>query len=367
MTLSPFKSSAKSARRTTALTLLGVLGMLIAAGAIYAAAAKEDFTLSVSPSTQTVSGSKSVTSSVTLNRSGGHAKPVALKIAGLPAATTASFAPATVAGTANSSVLTLTVGAKAPVGNHTLTITGTDGRLARTTTMLLAIKAPSSQNFTISASPSSRTVVQGEPTTYAVAVTRSGGFNGPIAISAAGLPNGATVAPFTIPAGATTGVANVTSSSSAATGTFQPVFAGTATLDSGATTRSATVTYVVAAGSAFQISGSMSGALVPGVTLPLNLTLTNPNNFDLKVSSLAVSVEERTSNAGCSGTKNLSIAQVKSARYPITVPASSTRTLEQLGLPQSDWPQVSMLNLPINQDACRGASYNLQYGGTAGK
>jgi hypothetical protein len=39
-------------------------------------------------------------------------------------------------------------------------------------------------------------------------------------------------------------------------------------------------------------------------------------------------------------------------------------SLQQLGVGQSDWPQLRMLDAG-NQDACRNASVNLAYTGTA--
>jgi subtilisin family serine protease len=47
-------------------------------------------------------------------------------------------------------------------------------------------EAPS---FTLSASPTSRSVSRGQPATYAVAVNRTGGFSGSVAFSVNGLPN----------------------------------------------------------------------------------------------------------------------------------------------------------------------------------
>jgi hypothetical protein len=47
------------------------------------------------------------------------------------------------------------------------------------------------------------------------------------------------------------------------------------------------------------------------------------------------------------------------------VPASSTRTLAELGVPAAQWPQISIIDLPTNQDGCRTASVTLAYAGTA--
>ena len=117
---------------------------------------------------------------------------------------------------------------------------------------------------------------------------------------------------------------------------------------------------------AFPIRSS-SASLAPGLKRPLNLSLTNPENWDIKVTNLVVSIEEATSKAGCSGTQNFKVTQVPATRYPITLPAGQTRTLTQLGVADADKPQVEMLNRPWNQDVCKGASIILDYSGNGTK
>ena len=53
--------------------------------------------------------------------------------------------------------------------------------------------------------------------------------------------------------------------------------------------------------------------------------------------------------------------------YPFKLAASRTRSLTDLGFPQSQWPQVGMVNRPVNQDGCKGATVTLKYTGTARK
>ena len=40
-------------------------------------------------------------------------------------------------------------------------------------------------------------------------------------------------------------------------------------------------------------------------------------------------------------------------------------SLSELGFGRSEWPEVSMLNLPTNQDGCKGASLTLAFAGAA--
>jgi len=39
----------------------------------------------------------------------------------------------------------------------------------------------------------------------------------------------------------------------------------------------------------------------------------------------------------------------------------SVNTLSGLKLPTANWPAVGMLNRPVNQDGCKGASVTLEY------
>jgi hypothetical protein len=113
----------------------------------------------------------------------------------------------------------------------------------------------------------------------------------------------------------------------------------------------------------FSISGNPpAGALLypGGTTVPLNLVFVNSHPAPITVQSVTVSVTS-TSAGGC-GAANFSVSQQLQATP--TVPARTTRSLQDLGVSQSKWPQLRMLD-GGNQDACRNASVNLAYTGTA--
>ena len=97
--------------------------------------------------------------------------------------------------------------------------------------------APASPSFTLSASPTSRTVVRGSGTTYAISVVPSGGFGDPVSLSVSGLPSGASA---TFNPAQTTGSSqlSVATTRTASTGTFTLRVTGT----SGTLTRSTSVT-----------------------------------------------------------------------------------------------------------------------------
>jgi hypothetical protein len=114
----------------------------------------------------------------------------------------------------------------------------------------------------------------------------------------------------------------------------------------------------------FAISGTVAG-LAPGVSKPVNLTIANPFNFAIKVTSVTATVHTNTSKPGCNGPQNLTV--VHSLLEQPTVPANSTRTLQQLSVASASWPLVRMPNLPTNQDACKQATFTLTFTGAAVK
>jgi len=151
--------------------------------------APPDFTLSASPASRKVLAIGGSTSySVTISPTGGFTAPVTLSVDGLPTGASGSFSqnPATA-----SSTLSVTTSVTVP-GTYTLTIKGVSGTLTRTTTVELVVSPI--PDFTMSASPSSRTVggLLGGSTSYSVTINPTGGFTAPVTLSVSGLPSGTT-------------------------------------------------------------------------------------------------------------------------------------------------------------------------------
>ena len=115
----------------------------------------------------------------------------------------------------------------------------------------------------------------------------------------------------------------------------------------------------------FRIRGNLRRPLAPGVSEPLNLRLTNPHRFDLKVTRLTVAVEvdARHAAAGCWAAGNFEVKGLARWAYPIRLRRRRTRTLRALGIKRL--PRVAMRNLAVNQDACRGARLGFRYAGRA--
>jgi hypothetical protein len=113
----------------------------------------------------------------------------------------------------------------------------------------------------------------------------------------------------------------------------------------------------------FTVAGDAPGALFPGVSQPLALTVTNPNSVPISVTSLTVTIQAGSTKPGCDGSTNLQVTQSSaSASNALVVPAGGHVTLPS-GTVSA--PQVLMKDLPTNQDACRGAAFSFSYGGSA--
>jgi hypothetical protein len=231
---------------TAVLTLTGTGGSLnhsAAATLLINPVAVADFGIAVTPGSQTVTAGNSTTYSVAVNAINAFAGTVALSAAGLPAGATASFSPAAIAGS-GSSTLTVTTTGSTPAGSPVLTLTGTSGSLTHSAAATLVVNLVPLADFTIAATPGSQTVTAGNSTTYAVAVNAINAFAGTVALSAAGLPAGAT-ASFSPAAITGSGNSNMTVTTTGSTP------AGTVTLSlkgtSGSLTHSAAATLVVSA------------------------------------------------------------------------------------------------------------------------
>lgn len=210
--------------------------------------------------------------------------------------------------------------------------------------------------FTLSAGPANLNVPAGTQGSYSVTVNRTN-FGDAVTFGVAGLPASASA---TFAPTSTTGTSTtlyVTTAPNTPLGSYSPVITGTSTTSM---TASTTVHLTVSAGQAkqFTISGRLDRTLAPGVTGNLDLSLTNSNNQQITVSGLTVSIAQ-VSKSACTASDNFSIKQFAGS---VTVPANSTRTLSQLGA--TSLPQITMVDLPVNQDACKGATLTLTYTGT---
>jgi hypothetical protein len=131
---------------------------------------------------------------------------------------------------------------------------------------------------------------------------------------------------------------------------------------------SVTLTVTAPSGPALRITGSPADALVPGGVAGVDMALTNLQRRRIVVTRVIVSVKQvqapRADAADPCTAADFAVSQL-SGSYRLALAPSSTRTLDQLGIDPSRWPTVAMLDSPLNQDGCEGASVILSYAGTA--
>ena len=208
-----------------------------------------DFTVAANPSSLTITQGNNGTSTITVTSLNGFNSATSLTASGLPSGVTAAFVPNPVTPPANGNVtstLTLTAAANATTGTATVTITGTSGSTTHTTTITLTVNAAAQPDFTIGASPSSLTIVQGTNGTSTITISSLNGFNAATNLSASGLPSGVTAGfvpnPVTPPAnGNVTSALTLTASGTATTGTSTVTVTGT----SGSLVHSTNITLTV--------------------------------------------------------------------------------------------------------------------------
>jgi hypothetical protein len=182
-------TTGSTAPGTYTLTITGISGNLTnTATATLVVNAAPDFSISTSPSSQSVNPGANTTYTAAITALNGFTGTVSFSVSGLPTGATGSFSPNSVNGSGSSTLTVSTTTSIAP-GTYTLTVTGTSGSLAHSGTVTLVVNTP---EFSISTTPGSQTVTAGGSTNYTATVSAINGFSGTVSFSMSGLPTGAT-------------------------------------------------------------------------------------------------------------------------------------------------------------------------------
>ena len=227
----------------TGYDLVTGLGSPVATGLIPALVALSpktaDFTISLSPSSQTTTPGSSVSYTVTVASAGGFAENINLSVTLPSGASGGTFTVNPITASSGTSVLTFT--APASTGSFTVTVTGTSAVSSRTHTASasLSVQKP---DFTLSVSPTSRSVRHGTSTSFTVNVSPVGSFTGTTSLTASISPVVSSAptlsfSPTQITGGSGTSQLTVKTSSGTSRGTYTIIITGT----SGSTQHSSTV------------------------------------------------------------------------------------------------------------------------------
>jgi hypothetical protein len=218
------------------LFLLNRSGVPSVASFVQVTSTVSDFSVTATPSSQTVSRGKSTSYTVNVTPSNGFSGNVSFSVSGLPSGATANFSPSSVSGS-GSSTLTVNTSSSTPTGTYTLMVKATSGNLTHTTQVQLAVA-----DFSIAVSPSSQTVSKNSSTTYTVTVSALGPFTAAVRIKATGLPtrSSASFSPSTV-TGSGSSTLTVSTRPRTPSGTYSLTITGTG----GGLTHSTNVTLLI--------------------------------------------------------------------------------------------------------------------------
>ena len=286
-------------------------------------AVPDDFSMSASPSSVSVVQGQSGTSTISTTVTSGNAQTVTLSAGGLPAGATASFNPSAVTA-GGSSTLTITTTSSTPGGSYTVTVTGTGTSASHSTSVSLSVTVP--DDFAISASPSSVSVVQGQSGTSTISTTVTSGNAQTVTLSAGGLPAGATASfnPSAVTAGGSS-----TLTVSTATSTPGGIYTVTVTGTGYSASHSTSVALTVSVPDDFSISASPSSvSAVQGqsVTSTIGTTVTGGNAQTVTLSATGLpsgaTASFNPSSVTAGGSSTLTISTTTSTlggTYTVTV------------------------------------------------
>ena len=118
----------------------------------------------------------------------------------------------------------------------------------------------------------------------------------------------------------------------------------------------------------FTIVGDLNRPITPGVSVPLDLRLTNTGDAAIQVSTLDVTVSGVSApNADANHPCTVADFGVDQAAegLDLSLAAGESGSLSTLRLPAASWPRVYMLDSPVNQDGCKDSTLTLHYSGAA--
>ena len=194
LTISTNKRTSKGNYPLTLTATSGSLTHTINLTLVVGTTSSPDFSISASPSSQTVAPGSGTSYGVSVTASGGFTGSVAFSASGLPTGATASFSPASVSGGSGSSTMSITTSPSTPTGTYTITITGTSTSATHSTTVTLVVGTAAGGDFSLSASPGNVTLRGGGTAIYTISVTPASGANPTVIFQLSGAPGGSSAA-----------------------------------------------------------------------------------------------------------------------------------------------------------------------------
>ena len=313
-----FKVGGAATPGTYAVTVTGTSGTATSTTTVMLSIPSPGFTLSPTVSAITLPAN-GLSSNIRINvvDQSGFSGGVVFSVAGLPSGVTAQFDwPSS----AYYDGITLLPSTSATPGTYNVVVTGICGQLVSSTTLVLTIPV----NFTVAASPSTLTLVEGGPgQTSSISVTGISASSA-ATLSVSGLPSGVTGG-FTSITASSQNALTVTAGSSAVAGTYSVTVQAT----EGGATRTATIGLTISAPS-LTVSSSSSSLMLPvsgsaGTTISV-AGLSGSSSASLTTSGVPAGVTAAFSPATTSSASSLTFSagnSVVSGTYSVAVTGTS--------------------------------------------
>lgn len=283
-----------------------------------------DFSLLVTPSTQSVQAGSSLRFTTTATAVNGFSGMVNLTFSGLPREVTAPTNIVLTPGIPET--LTLTAAATATVGSATITVQGKSGTLVHTVSFLLSVTPPP-QDFSLSATPSAISLqAGGAAQKIKLTLTGINGFKSPVALTMNGAPPGVTASPSS--SSLTPGTPQQTTFS-AARDTAPGLSTILLTATSGSLTHTVSLAVSVTAAADFTLSASPVGVtLQQGGSALFSISASAINGFSTALSVAISGVPEGVSATPSLFSLNASVPQTISlTAAPTAALGSSNLTI----------------------------------------
>ncbi len=191
------------------------------------------FTLSASPSMQTVTAGNSTSYTLTLTSVNGFNNLVTLSVTTWPTGSSGTFTPAqlTVSST-HTSTLSVATQTTMTEGTYTITINANGGSVTQSASIQITVNAPSISDFALTPlGETQMTVIAGNPASFGITATSIGAFASSITFSYASTPSGISGAfspsSVTLTAGGSASSTLTFTTSSTPTGMYDIVVSGT--------------------------------------------------------------------------------------------------------------------------------------------
>jgi pseudomonalisin len=209
----------------------------------------------------------------------------------LPTGVNVVFTPASVPAPGSGSTnIAISTAANTPLGSYPLTITATGAGVTRAATFTLTVSSPS---FALTALNANVSVAPGGTNSTALGIVPSGGFNGPVSLSASGAPAGMTIsfsgANMIVQVGSSVAVGNYPITVTGASAGINPSPTVQVTVKVGRFALSSnTGTTTISRGASF--TAQIGATVTNGYNVPIALTAAGaPAGFGISLSPAVIS------------------------------------------------------------------------------